>query len=369
LLAVSVAEWSQDWLVRFSILATPTRLSANMAQRFLIWIIFVTTVFVSGWPGALLAADVVPDARREELRDKIRDCLAHYYRRPEDAARRTPWGLMHWALAYGVDAEVTVRGHRRNAIGWLCWNGSCRGRRLLRLYEGRLEVKLGTGLQGHRGQFLAMLAQCRVRPEYTLKVNDHEFTVADVIEFEKQECVRGNDLSFKLLGLSHYLDSESTWEAKDGKSWSILRLIEEELAQPVVYDSACGGTHRLMGLSYAVRRRSAQGHPFKGNWQSAQTYVRDFQEYAFEFQNPDGSFSTNWFQARGAEQNISRRMQTTGHILEWLIFSLPPEALSQPRMTRSVEYLTKLLLDNRNEQWEIGPKGHTLGRAKVGISW
>ena len=34
--------------------------------------------------------------------------------------------------------------------------------------------------------------------------------------------------------------------------------------------------------------------------------------------------------------------------------------LVEPRMTKSVSYLTNLLLDNRNEKWGIGPLGHGL---------
>ncbi len=36
-------------------------------------------------------------------------------------------------------------------------------------------------------------------------------------------------------------------------------------------------------------------------------------------------------------------MQTTGHILEWLIFSLPEKDLTDPRLVKSVNYLASLL--------------------------
>ncbi|MBC8354953.1 MAG: hypothetical protein H8E66_23495 [Planctomycetes bacterium] len=318
------------------------------------------TIYVLGWANVVIAEDRRPDPSHEELREKVRTCLTYHYGQPEDVSRRSPWELMHWALAYGVDAEVTVRGHPRNAIGWLCWNGSCGGQRLFGLSAGKLTALEGAGLQGHPGQFLAVLAQCRVRRENLMKVDGRDFNVTDLIEYEQFNCSSGADLSFKLIGLAYYLDTESTWEARDGDSWSISRLIKEELTQPVVQAAPCGGTHRLMALSYAVRKRSEEGHPFEGQWRSAQTYVREFQEYAFEFQNPDGSFSTEWFRERGARDDVARRVQTTGHMLEWLTYLLPPKELTQPRVTKSVEHLTELLHDNPSRRWEIGPQGHAL---------
>ena len=32
----------------------------------------------------------------------------------------------------------------------------------------------------------------------------------------------------------------------------------------------------------------------------------------------------------------------------------------QPRVTRAVDYLTELMLQNRDHDWEIGPRGHAL---------
>ena len=56
----------------------------------------------------------------------------------------------------------------------------------------------------------------------------------------------------------------------------------------------------------------------------------------------------------------ARRLETTGHITEWLVYSLEKEQLVEPRMIKSVSYLTNLLLENRNEKWGIGPLGHGL---------
>ena len=110
----------------------------------------------------------------------------------------------------------------------------------------------------------------------------------------------------------------------------------------------------------AVKTRVKRGEPLDGEWLRAQKFVTAYQKHAFKLQNSDGSFSTQWLERREASGDIERRMQTTGHILEWLIFSLPEKDLTDPRLVKSVNYLTTLLLNNRSEDWEIGPRGHAL---------
>ena len=299
------------------------------------------------------------DAARVRRRERLRQCLSIYFQRREIAAERSPWGVMHSLIAYGVDTEIVAQGRSVNAIGWLCWNGVCNGQRIFTTKRGRLGANVGPGFQGHDGQFLSMLAQSKVGRNYGLKVKGANFDVMDLVEYEQRTCRSGAELTFKLIGLSHYLPSDAEWENARGEVWDIPRLIEEELAQSVV-DAACGGTHRIMGLSYAVYKRARRTEPFVGAWSRAKEYIEEFQDYTFTLQNRDASFSTNWFTGRGRDRDINRRMETTGHILEWLVFSLPQQELLQPRVTRAVDYLTELMLQNRDHDWEIGPRGHAL---------
>jgi hypothetical protein len=313
------------------------------------------------------ADDAEPDAAAEasltadqlELRDKVRQCLAHYYFRPENIAIRSPWGSMHWMLAYGVDSQLIAGTKRVNAIGYLNYNGVCNGQRLFYTSGGKIQAQVGVGVQGHAGQYLAMLAQSRVKPDYPMLVDGQKFTVADLIEHEKLTCRPASELTFKLIALSHYLKSDDKWTSNDGQQWDIPRLIKEELAQPI-NGAACGGTHRMTGFSYAVRKREQRGEPIVGQWKRAKKFVEDFHEYTFKLQNADGSFSTEWFVMRAEHGDIGRRLQTTGHITEWLAFSLSKEQLAEPRMVKSVDYLTTIMLENRNEKWSIGPLGHAI---------
>ena len=314
----------------------------------------------SGAGNSPLAVARSPKMRR--LRNKIENVLEIYYRRHLNSKEHCPWAIMHSFIAYGVDTQVRMHrpgGRRMNAIGLLCYNGRTAGQQIFYLSNGQLRTRTGPGVQGHEGQFLALLAQSRVERDYPLRVGGVKFSVSDLIEYEKTTCYAGTELTFKLIALVHYLPTDSQWTNDRGQNWNFQRLVQEELAQPV-RGAACGGTHRLMGLSYAVRAREKQDGEFIGEWQRAKQFVEEYHKYAFSLQNRDGSFSSNWFKGRGNWGDVHRKIETTGHVLEWLVYSLPRERLADSRVVKSVDYLSSLLKKNRYEEFEVGPRGHGL---------
>jgi hypothetical protein len=102
------------------------------------------------------------------------------------------------------------------------------------------------------------------------------------------------------------------------------------------------------------------GLPVTGEFARARKYLDDYHRYAFKLQNPDGSFSTEWFKGPGARPDLARRIQTSGHILEWLSYSLPLDQLDQPRVVKAVSYLSGVLNSGKTEDWSVGPLGHAL---------
>ena len=293
------------------------------------------------------------------LRDRIRRCLAYYFYRPESTQRRSPWAIMHVIMGFGVDSTLLADHQDVNAIAWLCANGPCYGMQLMYPAGRSVGVRMGPGYQGHSGQLLAILAQSRVKIDYPLVVQGQRLSLAELVRSEQLTCRSGTELTFKLIGLSHYLEPDAAWQSESGEAWDISRLIREELAQPVV-GAACGGTHRLMGFSYAVRKCEKSGRPLAGQWLRAKEYLDQYHERTFKLQNADGSFSTNWFAGRGERQDPDRQLETHGHTLEWLIYSLPKDQLADQRLVRAVEFLTDLMWRYRGRDWEIGPKGHAI---------
>jgi hypothetical protein len=123
-------------------------------------------------------------------------------------------------------------------------------------------------------------------------------------------------------------------------------------------NAACGGTHRLSALSLTVKARLRRGEPLDGEYKRAADFVEKYEQLAFRLQNRDGSLSTSWFRGRGDEDDLDRRIKTTGHILEWLCYTLSDEELREQRTIRAVAYLANIMYSNYDHEWEVGPRSH-----------
>ena len=293
---------------------------------------------------------------------RIDQVLNHYYKRPLNSKDHSPWSLMHTMVAWGSDSYIRAGGPTGRTVGtvhWLANNGISDGIRLMFVKDGILQARTGPGVQGHDGQFLAMLAQTRVRASYPLTVDGYDFTVSDLVELEKKTVRSDMELTFKLIALAHYLAPDDVWRSSTGTRWSIPKLINAEIAAPI-NGVTCGGTHRLMGLKYAVRMRRRAGMPVDGEFARAEKYTSDYVTLALNYQNDDGSFSSNFWRGRGNWGDNDRKLKTSGHILEYVVFSLPHEKLFSQQVTDGVDYLTSLLIENRMVDWPKGPIGHAI---------
>lgn len=308
-------------------------------------------------------ATPVNTSELESLAEKIRRVRELYVSKRLNSRDHDCWEIMHAVIGYGVDTEIQREapgGSLVNGAGWLCFNGSCQNYRMLYVENGRIMARQGVGVQGHYGQFLAILAQSYMPLTYPMQVDGRDFTVNDLLESEKYTCQTGMELTFKLIAVSHYSqDLNETWRNQFGQEWSVEKLVKEEIAAPI-RGAACGGTHRLMGLAYAVRKRELLNQPIDGEFARAKKYLEDYHRYTLALQNRDGSFSTEWFRGPGSRPDLGRRLQTTGHILEWLVFSLPKEELTSPKVVQAVNYLATIMLSNMDRTWEIGPLGHAI---------
>jgi len=112
-------------------------------------------------------------------------------------------------------------------------------------------------------------------------------------------------------------------------------------------------------LTLAYKNRQQRGEPVDGQYLKAKRFVSRYQQYAYRLQNRDGSFSTEWFRGPGKEESIDRKLKTTGHILEWLLYASEKE-LKYRGTTRAANYLASIMYSNRSKDWEAGPLGHAI---------
>ena len=141
----------------------------------------------------------------------------------------------------------------------------------------RLAAQIGYGGQQHPGEFLAVLAMSRVKADYPVRVGKKVGSIADLVAAEKLSCRSGGDLSLKLIGLGYYA-AEPQWKNDLGETWSIERMIDEELAHPAAVASEIG-VESSAGRELRCRAPSETWATYRGT-------VRTGQEIRGRLPNP-----------------------------------------------------------------------------------
>ncbi|HEX4149556.1 MAG TPA: hypothetical protein VHY20_11240, partial [Pirellulales bacterium] len=254
------------------------------------------------------------------------------------------WQIVHGVLAYGNDLELNDDGKLVPAVDYILGGGQFKGWNLQPAEKG-LESVMDPGTkvgEGHEDQWIGYFSQCGIGMDHPVKVGDREFTIGDLVRQTQWDVRDGMEATWTLMALATYLPLDVTWQAKDGSQWDIQRLVAMEAAQNI-NESSCGGSHRLYGMAVALRKYRDHGQPLTGGWLAAEKKINECIALAREYQQPDGSFSTNYFLRAGTSSEIALRLNTTGHTLEFLAMAMDDKQLAEPWVARAAVYLCNLL--------------------------
>lgn len=304
--------------------------------------------------------DAQPDLPDDDaLRDKLDRVIDLTRRRQMSPQVNNAWQIVHGMLAYGYDLEINDNGKLKPALKWLLEDGELRGWAFAPGEKGLKDVEEpgSKSGEGHDDQWLGYLAQCGVLPDTPITVRGQSFKVQDIINQAQWDVRDGMEATWTLMAFSAYLPSDARWQARDGSEWSIERLVEMECRQDL-NTSTCGGTHRMYGIAAAVNRHLDEGGELTGVWKTADDKIRQAIKAAREFQQPDGGFSINYFQRSSTSPDLGLRINTTGHVLEFLTLALTEEELRQPWVERAAAYLSDLLEQTTELPIECGGLYH-----------
>jgi hypothetical protein len=279
------------------------------------------------------------------------------------------WAIFHGILGLGptctlVDPE---RGVRMNAIDYIADGGAVRGLHFIPTQYG-VDVETGEMFvsQGHQDQFVAEMAQSGLPPERTFRVEGKPRPFLDFIRHSQMRArvTADQELSWTILAVGHYLGTDCSWTNAAGEQLRFEDLVRYEVAANIE-QAACGGTHRLFGLQWVYNLHLRKGGAMTGVWKDLHDEQLRYQHVARQYQNPDGSFSTEFFRGPGAAPDMQLRMNTTGHIVEWLAYSLPESELRQEWMERAVNRLALMFLEIQNQPMESGTLYHALHGLRI----
>jgi hypothetical protein len=276
------------------------------------------------------------------------------------------WQILHGVLVYGRQFKVRHEGALVPAVDWTLAGGRLKG---WDFEPGRfgpralLELGSASG-QGHDDQWLGYISQCDLPAETALHLYGETPTIRDWVEQVKYDVPLNSEYSWTVIALTKYLadDLDQTWTARDGETWSLDRLMqfEADAARDDLEGGACGGTHRTIGMSIALDRyrRAYPDRELTGGWLAAKEQIDRAVDLAFDFQNPDGSFSTAYFARFATNPDVANQLGSTGHVLEFLAITLPEDELDSEPMLRAVAFLCDLFHKTRNEDLECGALYH-----------
>lgn len=274
------------------------------------------------------------------------------------------WTVFHGMV--GLGPSVTLLNpetcQRVNALDYICQGQPIRGMRFLRTDTG-IDVQTGPTFvgQGHQDQFIAELAQWGMPADRVFMVDGERHTYMDFVRHAQARArvTTDQELSWTILVVGQYLGTDISWTNSAGEPLRFEDLLLYELAAPVE-QGACGGTHRLFDMNWVYYLHLRRGGKTEGTWQQLVNKLARYRELARKYQNPDGSFSTDFFRGPANASDRQLRMNTTGHIFEWLALSLPRSELGQPWVQSAANNLTMQFLDIQDAPMEGGTLYHAI---------
>src|SRR5207249_2763857 len=143
------------------------------------------------------------------------------------------------------------------------------------------------------------------------------------------------------------------WENERGEKLNYEDIVRYEVNEPITEPGvACGGTHRLFGLSWAYHLHLRRGGKTTGVWSDIADKVEEYKKLARKYQNADGSFSSNYFSGGGEAKQADPRIATTGHILEWLALALTDDELKKDWVENAVRAQCMMVFDAKGSPVE-----------------
>lgn len=293
----------------------------------------------------------------------VEEAIAQTKQRYLMVGGNTPWQIFHGVLALRHDFSVRQGNHLVRGLDWLRNGVTHNGRPLVEKTEHGARLHPYTepwAFEGHTNQFLAILSLAGLPEEYQFRTARGEIvSMDDMINHAKLTMDGTGEMTWTLWFLSHYLDQDDEWETAAGQYWSMERLVRME-ARHKVNGAPCGGTHRLFALSLARNAYLAKHGHSRGAWLEADQKVREHVAMAQSLQNRDGSLSADWFKGRKYSTDLTTRLKTSGHQLEWLMVALPDNQLDDRWVQMAVQSVANDVIRSATEVSECGALYHAL---------
>ncbi|WP_150106031.1 hypothetical protein [Rubinisphaera brasiliensis] len=301
--------------------------------------------------------------RNQDLLALVEEAIEISGRRYLIANEHSPWQIYHGLNAFRRDFKLELNGQLVSAVDWLSTtNPQFRESPWFEktVHGGRAHrYTVPYHFEGHPNQSLALMVMCNLPLDHQFAVDDGTITVADIVNNAKVTLNPREEQTWTLWFLTHYLDSDETWMTRYGETWSIERLVQDQI-QTQVTKAACGGTHNLYALAAARNNHLRNGGSLRGVWMQADYKLKRYMVAARSLQRRDGSFPTMYFRGYGNPKTFSEQIASSGHMMEWLMVAADDKQIDDEWIERGIRYIAQKLVDHRDESAECGPLYHAV---------
>ncbi len=303
------------------------------------------------------------DLSKVPLPELVDEAIAVTTRRHLSADKHTPWQIAHGVLALRENYYLLDKdGNKIKALDWIASGPSFKGKPwwMATKHGGKGHPYTKPyHFEGHPNQFLALFTLARLPKDYSFQAGDKKITIEDIINNAKMETNNEEEMTWTLWFLAFYIDPDSQWFNQKGEPWSIERLITKQMQTPIT-KSACGGMHGLFAIAVARNAHLQAGRALTGTWLEGHIHLQRHIEIAKRMQNPDGSFSSEYFKGPGHTEDLSKRLSTTGHTLEMMMGALRQDELTDPIIQKAARRIATDLIESSKQALEPGGMYHAL---------
>ncbi len=286
------------------------------------------------------------------------------------------WTVFHAVLGMGPGSTILEdpkTGAKVNALEYMLsganQHGEINGQRFLPTAHG-LEVSMA-GFpqwigQGHRDQFLAEMIQWGVPKEKKVTVLGREYKMLDFANHSRMTASLNakQELSWTIIVIASYYGTNHSWTNELGEKLTYDDIVRYEMKEPVI-SAACGGTHRLFGMTWALQHHLKSGGKREGLYKDLSNHLDRYVAIAKDFQYPNGLFSTQYFGVKSDQGEDGDKLGTSGHTFEWLAQYLPERELRSEWMMNGAENLSSLFKKMQNDPVESGALYHAVHGLKI----
>jgi hypothetical protein len=282
------------------------------------------------------------------------------------------WTVFHGILGLGPGVMLTnsENGQHVNAVDYVAGGGELRGLRILPTKYGLdvpwpggpqgLNIPQGVG-QGHQDQFACEMAQWGMPADKKFVVYGKEYVFMDFVNHSMMRASprRHQELSWASMLIALYKGLDHHWVNQFGERLGVEDLLRFEV-DASVEQAPCGGTHRLFGLTWLLHMHLQRGGKLEGVWKDVADKTARYKDLARKLQNGDGSFSTNWFQGPANASDVSARISTSGHTLEWLALALDEKEIRKDWVESAANAVALMILELQDAPIDGGAVYHAV---------